>query len=501
MAPTPPPVLGRRYRLVERLGAGGMAVVWRGYDEVLHRPVAVKLLSPSLAAQPDALALLRAEALAAAKLSHPHLTAVYDYGEETAPDGPVRPYLVMELVEGVTLSQALHAAPQGLGRDRTVEITAQAAGALSAAHARGIVHRDVSPSNIMLTADGVKVLDFGICVLSGTADDSDELVGTVDYMAPERVAGTGEVTAACDVYALGLIFYRCLTGMLPWPPGTPTQRLRDHIRQPPRELPTVDGLPPDLAALCMACLAKDPARRPTAAQVAVQLGPHPADLPAAAPDADQEPTRVLAMSAASLDTARLAESRRFARDRIRLRPTPVAATAALLAAGLAGVAVVGGTGATDHEGRAEAAEPQRCDVVYDERLSATAYDATVTIRANTRRPAASWRLTFTSGHDDPMRAQVPARLLQQGRRVSVTAPDGLEPGRAVVVHLTGGRARPVGRPEQFSLDGLTCQSTSSMVEEVAASPRATAVPADDPGDGSSDDGGKGKGKGKGKGRG
>ncbi|MDI1462544.1 protein kinase [Catellatospora sp. KI3] len=489
-----PQLVGRRYRLVERLGTGGTAVVWRAYDEVLHRPVAVKLLSSALDAQPGALAQLRVEALAAAKLSHPHLTSVYDYGEQATTDGHRQPYLVMEVVEGTTLSLALRAAPQGLGWRRAVEITAQAAGALAAAHARGIVHRDVSPANIMLTAQGVKVVDFGICALSGTADEGDELVGTVDYIAPERIAGT-EVTAACDVYALGLVLYRCLTGSLPWPGGTAAQRLRDHVRQPPQALPPIDGLPPHVAALCMACLAKDPAERPTAADLATRLGTTPAEAPAAASGADRESTQVLAMPS---DTVRLS-GRPGPTRRAALRPKPVAATAALLAAGLASAVMAGGA-ASGRPPAAETAEPpELCEVTYDEHVSGDRYAATVTVASSTDRPGAGWRLTFTSG-GDRMLAEGPARLLREGRQVSVTAPDGLAPGRPVTVKLTGARMTQASRPADFALDGRACRSTTTVVETTAPSPRTTGTPADVDGRGGGPGPEQHKGKGKGKGK-
>ncbi len=291
-------LLGRRYRLLERIGAGGMAVVWRAYDEVLCRPVAVKMLSPSVGARADSLRLLRTEALAAAGLQHPHITAVYDYGVHAA-ELP-QPYLVMELVDGVTLLETLRAHPAGLGWTRTEQIIAQLAAALAAAHARGVVHRDVTPANVMLTERGVKVLDFGICTFAGTADADDELVGTIDYIAPERVAGTDAVTPACDVYALGIVLYRCLTGHLPWHDTTPTQRLRDHVQQPPQDLPELPGLPRHVRELCLRCLAKTPEDRPTAAEIAGALGPVTAVPSRAAADPAGELTRMLAIRGATV---------------------------------------------------------------------------------------------------------------------------------------------------------------------------------------------------------
>ncbi len=232
-----------RYRLVERLGAGGMSVVWRGYDEVLGRPVAVKLLSAELSGDPDFRARVRREARAAARLSHPYVTNVYDYGE--AADGT--PYVVMELVEGRSLARRLESGP--LPPLSAVRMAAQVASALAAAHAQGLVHRDVTPANVMLSPAGVKVVDFGIAAAFGEWDRS--VLGTPAYLAPEQLAG-GPAQPATDVYALGLLIYLAVTGRLPKPPALP-------------------GLPPDLAELVAACLATDPAARPGSAAVARRL--------------------------------------------------------------------------------------------------------------------------------------------------------------------------------------------------------------------------------------
>jgi serine/threonine-protein kinase len=232
-----------RYRLVERLGAGGMSVVWRGHDEVLGRPVAVKLLSAELRGDADFRARVRREARAAARLSHPYVTNVYDYGE--AADGT--PYVVMELVEGQSLARRLESGPLPLRS--AVRMAAQVASALAAAHAQGLVHRDVTPANVMLSPAGVKVVDFGIAAAFGELDRS--VLGTPAFLAPEQLAG-GPAQPATDVYALGLLIYLAVTGRLP-------------------KLPALPGLPPDLAELVAACLAPDPAARPGSAAVAGRL--------------------------------------------------------------------------------------------------------------------------------------------------------------------------------------------------------------------------------------
>src|SRR4051812_4215102 len=275
-------LLAGRYRLVERLGAGGMSVGWRGVDEVLGRQVAVKVLPPSTSADPSFRRRLRAEAQAAARLSHPHITNVYDYGEATTVDGEPVPYVVMELIDGESLAAVL-ARVRRLPWQAAVRITSEVAAALAAAHARGIVHRDVTPANVMLTQSGAKVVDFGISALIGENDiDPDgSLLGTPAYLAPERLEG-GQVSPATDVYAVGLLIYRTLIGQLPWDVGTTTALLRAHQYVEPAPLPAVEGLPSSIDALVGRCLEKHPADRPSSAELAHVLAQIAAGAPMAA---------------------------------------------------------------------------------------------------------------------------------------------------------------------------------------------------------------------------
>ncbi|WP_433365760.1 serine/threonine-protein kinase [Actinoplanes sp. CA-142083] len=275
-------LLAGRYRLVERLGAGGMSVVWRGFDEVLGRQVAVKVLPPSTSTDPAFRRRLRAEAQAAARLSHPNITNVYDYGEATTVDGEPVPYVVMELIDGESLAAVL-ARTRRLPWQHAVRITAEVAAALAAAHSRGIVHRDVTPANVMLTPTGAKVVDFGISALIGENDiDPDgSLLGTPAYLAPERLEG-GQVSPATDVYAVGLLIYRTLIGQLPWDVGTTTALLRAHQYVEPDPLPAVEGLPPSVDALVGRCLEKHPSDRPSSAELAHVLAQIAAGAPMAA---------------------------------------------------------------------------------------------------------------------------------------------------------------------------------------------------------------------------
>lgn len=264
--------LAGRYRLVEKLGAGGMSVVWRGFDEVLGRQVAIKVLPPAVSADPSFRRRLRAEAQAAARLSHPYITNVYDYGEALTASGAPVPFVVMELVDGESMAEILARLHQ-LPWQVVVRICAQVSAALAAAHARGIVHRDVTPSNVMLTPAGAKVVDFGISALIGENDiDPDgSLLGTPAYLAPERLEG-GQVSPASDVYAVGLLIYRALIGQLPWDVGTTTALLRAHQYTEPEPLPPVDGMPRAVNLLVGRCLAKPAAARPTSAELATVLG-------------------------------------------------------------------------------------------------------------------------------------------------------------------------------------------------------------------------------------
>ncbi|HWS39226.1 MAG TPA: serine/threonine-protein kinase [Actinoplanes sp.] len=260
--------LAGRYRLVEKLGTGGMSVVWRGHDEVLGRDVAVKVLSPQLAEDRAFRDRLRQEALAAARLCHPHITGIHDFGEAPISDHLTVPYVVMELNDGESVGARL--GRQGsLDWREAVTITAEVASALATAHARGLVHRDVTPANVMLTGSGAKIVDFGISAVIGQRDASPDgsLLGTPAYLAPERLGGSS-VSPATDVYALGLLLYRALTGRMPWHAENTTEALRAHLYADPEPIPDLDGMPPVVAALCLRCLAKSPAERPGAAEVA-----------------------------------------------------------------------------------------------------------------------------------------------------------------------------------------------------------------------------------------
>ncbi|MDP9794257.1 serine/threonine-protein kinase [Catenuloplanes nepalensis] len=263
-------VLGGRYRLDGEVGRGGMAVVWRAYDEVLGRAVAVKVLDGQYVTDPDARVRIREEARAAARLSHPNIAQVHDFGE--VPDGgDVLPYVVMELVSGVTLARRLRTEPLHL--EAALRCCAEVAAALTAAHEEGLVHRDIKPANVMLTRQGAKVVDFGIAAVAtpGSGGAPAEVpMGTPGYIAPERLTGDG-VLPATDVYALGVLLYLLISGRAPWTAESITEMLDAHVYTEPDPLPPLPHVPAAVVDLCHRCLHKDPAARPSAREAAVVL--------------------------------------------------------------------------------------------------------------------------------------------------------------------------------------------------------------------------------------
>lgn len=264
--------LGARYELVQRIGVGGMSEVWRGHDRVLDRPVAVKIMAPAVEGtlgEISGVDLVRTEARAAARLAHPNVAGVHDFGTSPGPDREV-PYIVMELVEGQTLGEHMSAGP--LDWRIGVRICAEVAAALAAAHAEHVVHRDIKPANIMLTPAGAKVLDFGIAAAVGTPDPDPDgpVMGTPAYVAPERFEGL-PATPATDMFALGTLLYHCLSDRLPWSASTNTELVHAQRYDDPDPLPDIDGLPAEVIDLCSRCLHKEPEERPTALVAALLL--------------------------------------------------------------------------------------------------------------------------------------------------------------------------------------------------------------------------------------
>ncbi|MFD6611998.1 protein kinase [Micromonospora chalcea] len=261
-------VLSGRYRLEDRVATGGMGDVWRATDLVLGRPVAVKVLLPALVSDPDFIARFRSEARIMASLRHPGVVQVFDCGEDELPSGGRADYLVMEFVAGEPLSRRIEDAGC-LEVAETMSIVAQVAQALHAAHGRGIVHRDVKPSNLLVQDDGTVVLvDFGVARSTNVTSitSTNAVPGTALYMAPEQAAGR-PVSGATDVYALGAVAYCCLTGSPPFTGDNPLQVAVRHLDDEPPELPA--EIPASVRELVSRALAKDPADRyPSAAAMA-----------------------------------------------------------------------------------------------------------------------------------------------------------------------------------------------------------------------------------------
>ncbi len=274
----------RRYALDSRIATGGMGEVWRATDTVLNRTVAVKLLKAEYADDATFRSRFETEARHAASLHHPGVAAVYDFGEAAAADGSgtPRPYLVMELVDGQPLSALLRSG-QPLDPDVARDLLAQAADALGAAHAAGIVHRDVKPANLLVTPDRVvKITDFGIArATEGMAlTETGQVMGTPQYISPEQAQGR-QATPASDVYALGVVAFECLAGRRPFVADTAVATALAHLREPAPALP--DEVPGDLAAVVQRSLAKAPEDRFTDGRAFAAALRDPASAAAAAP--------------------------------------------------------------------------------------------------------------------------------------------------------------------------------------------------------------------------
>jgi serine/threonine-protein kinase len=251
----------------ELLATGGMGEVWAAHDLLLDRPVAVKVLGGALAGDGRAAERLRREARAAGRLEHPSIARVLDLGEH---DG--RPYLVMELLEGESLATRIDRAGP-MPPDEAARVVAAVADALEAAHAAGVVHRDVKPGNVFLTSAGeVKVLDFGIAWCAHDAAlTTGELLGTAAYLAPERVLGH-RATPAADIYALGVVLYELLAGHRPFDADSEVELAMAHVNA---NLPSLreaaPSAPPFLIAAAYQAMAKDPSARPSSAAAFANL--------------------------------------------------------------------------------------------------------------------------------------------------------------------------------------------------------------------------------------
>ncbi|MFD2765539.1 serine/threonine-protein kinase [Micromonospora eburnea] len=487
-------LLGERYRLIEQLGAGGMSVVWRGYDEVLGRQVAIKVLASRLANDRAFRHRIRVEAQAAARLCHPNITNVYDYGESEQV-GLTVPYVVMELVDGGPLSGRLGRGGRLTWRE-AVTIGAEVASALAAAHARGVVHRDVTPGNVMLTPTGVKVVDFGISALAGESDQGPDgaLLGTPAYLAPERL-DHGQVSPATDVYAVGLLLYRMLTGRLPWQASTTTQMLRAHMYHDPEPMPPVVGLPGEVEELVRRCLAKRPEDRPATAEVARTLADAAgiaAIMPVSPAPGRFDPALVENAGTTILPWSTETDALPFSAVRTRTRRAAARrrrAEAGVAAAGLVAVTAViwGVTSKSPASGGVEPAEarmvlsqPAPCAVDYVlRRDSGKDFTADLTLTNTGGRELRDWTMSFTFPGRQTVTTAQPA-VRQQGRTVllHVPATDAvLAPGASKKIALTGSYTGGNPLPVEFKIGDSRC---GVQVSGVAGSTPTTAPPSKAP---------------------
>ena len=258
--------LGDRYELIEIIGSGGMAIVWRARDTRLRRAVAVKILRPQFAEDADFVGRFESEARHAASLAHPNVATVYDTGSDPGPDGGTR-YIVMELIDGPSVAEVLRGGPLPVGL--ALDIAIAAARALAAAHRRGIVHRDVKPGNLLIGPDGrVRLADFGIAraLASARLTTAGTMFGSAPYMSPEQANG-GEVLPPSDLYSLGVVLHEMLHGTLPPSArgsGTPDSASVDGSSTPGRSgADASDGhsIPAGLDAIVGRALQVDPAAR------------------------------------------------------------------------------------------------------------------------------------------------------------------------------------------------------------------------------------------------
>lgn len=305
-------LIAERYQLIRKIAVGGMGEVWEASDTRLGRRVAIKVLKAELSGDTEFLQRFRVEARTTASLNHPGVAAVHDYGETAAiPGSPAdTAYLVMELVDGEPLA-AMIARRRRLTPERTLDVLEQAGQALQAAHERGLVHRDVKPGNILLSANGtVKITDFGIAKAADAAPvtRSGMVMGTAHYIAPEQAMGQ-DAGPASDVYSLGVVGYECLTGHRPFLSDSAVTVAMMHIRDLPPPLPS--DVPPGIRALIELTLVKDPRSRygnggEFAAAVAAVKAGRPLPKPAGAYLGPNAPSLSAGQLAGSVPSAALA---------------------------------------------------------------------------------------------------------------------------------------------------------------------------------------------------
>ena len=250
--------LGNRYEILEKIGVGGMATVYKARCKLLNRNVAIKVLKDEFANDAEFIKRFQIEAQAAASLSHPNIVSIYDVGNEDNMH-----YIVMELIEGETLKDIITRKGK-LDWREAVDIAAQIAAGLAKAHANHIIHRDIKPHNIIITKDGVaKVTDFGIAkaVSNSTINAFGSTIGSVHYFSPEHARG-GYTDEKSDIYSLGVVLYEMVTGKLPFDGDTPVSVALKHIQETPKEPIEINkDIPIGVNNIIMKAMAKDISER------------------------------------------------------------------------------------------------------------------------------------------------------------------------------------------------------------------------------------------------
>ncbi len=261
-------VLDNRYELQELIGGGGMADVYLARDNLLDRPVAVKILHQQFQSDTEFIDKFHREAQAAARLSHPNIVNIYDVGVEGTTH-----YIVMEYVSGKTLKERIRTEGH-LPTAEALQVAENIASALAHAHSTGLVHCDIKPHNILMMKDGTaKVADFGIAraVTESTMTYSGNVVGSVHYFSPEQAKGT-MITPKSDVYSLGVVLYEMLTGQLPFNGETPVSIAMQHLQQEPRSVRELDpSIPPVVEAIVFRAMSKDPELRPSSSELVTDI--------------------------------------------------------------------------------------------------------------------------------------------------------------------------------------------------------------------------------------
>ena len=256
------------YQILQQLGQGGMATVYKAYHPALDRYVAIKALHPAFMDDPNFLARFQREARVVARLEHPNIVPIFDFAEHEG-----RPYLVMKYIEGETLKAALERNP--LSAEEILRVVEAVGSALAYAHQRGILHRDIKPSNVLLAADGqIYLADFGLARIAQSGETtltSDRMVGTPQYISPEQAMSRPDLDARTDIYSLGVMVYEMVVGRVPFSADTPFAVIHDHIYSPLPPPRTINAdVSPAVERVLLKALAKDPLDRFSEVSIFVQ---------------------------------------------------------------------------------------------------------------------------------------------------------------------------------------------------------------------------------------